>query len=167
MILHRLANTLLKALMPLSAIRQAQAFGWDHEEKWLKDESWLADVEADHDAWEADELWQAHQSRREPCGCLKADPPWQPWECELHMINHPDPGDCPLDFTGDTLPPGQDTCCSPVEDTTTPPEVVLHPAGETGAANGLPGGALKSDEQIIHELVEDYREFLRACFGKK
>lgn len=130
MILHRIANTILKALIPLSAVRQAQQFGWDHEEKWLTDESWLADVEADHDAWEADELWSAHKS-----------------------------------FTG-TFPSEKAPCAPVNEDTTIPPEVVLHPAGEVGAAN-FPGGALKSDEQIIHELVEDYREFLRACFGKK
>ena len=137
MILHRLANTLLKALMPLSAIRQAQAFGWDHEEKWLKDESWLADVEADHDAWEADELWAAHRS---------------------------EPGPCPLDFTGDSFPP-EKVPPAPVM-STTPPPVGGAPTGDVASAGRVSGGALKSDEQIIHELVEDYREFLRQCFGK-
>ena len=29
------------------------------------------------------------------------------------------------------------------------------------------GGPLKSDEQIIEELVADYREFLRDCFARR
>lgn len=122
MILHRFANTLLKALMPLAAVKQAQAFGWDEE--------WLADVEADHDAWEADELWLAHKN-----------------------------------FTGDPFPPEKVPLQSPVnERTTTPP--VVPPTGDAGAATGVFGGALKSDEQIIEELVADYRQFLRQCFRK-
>ena len=29
------------------------------------------------------------------------------------------------------------------------------------------GGPLKSDEQVIEELVADYREFLRECFARR
>ena len=43
----------------------------------------------------------------------------------------------------------------------------MNPTEDAGAATlRVFGGDFKSDEQIIEEMVADYRQFLRACFRK-
>ena len=50
--------------------------------------------------------------------------------------------------------------------TTPTPLVVTAPDSEPAQVSAV-GGPLKSDEQIIEELVADYREFLRDCFRRR
>ena len=125
MIRRRLYNNLLNALIPLSVLRQSQAFGWDAE--------WLADVEKDHDSWAPDELWAAQQ--RHPAS--SAYPPRAAGG--KHRAD---------DSPHLSLVPAADRVDPPVSATTV-------------------GGPLKSDEQVIEELVTDYREFLRECFARR
>lgn len=50
--------------------------------------------------------------------------------------------------------------------TTAPPQVVTAPDSARLTVSAV-GGPLKSDEQIIEELVADYREFVRECFRRR
>ena len=101
---------------PLAHQRHVDAFRFD---------TWLADAEADHESWQPDELWSAHQR-----------------------------------FTAATSE-------AAVNDTGIPPRSpVSRPADSRPAQVDAVGGPLKSDEQIIEELVADYRDFLRDCFAR-
>jgi len=43
----------------------------------MRTDDWLADVEADHDSWEPDELWDAHQRLTDaatPLACVSVTP---------------------------------------------------------------------------------------------
>lgn len=124
---RRLYNNLLNALIPLSVLRQSQAFDWDAE--------WLADVEKDHDSWAPDELWAAQQ-------------------------RHP--------ASGTAHPPRAEHTTGGKHRAGDSPHLSLVPAADDEPAQvTVVGGPLKSDEQVIEELVADYREFLRECFARR
>lgn len=129
-ILGRIAGRMLQGLIPMSVARQ-QAFFTDN---------WLADVEADHDQWEPDELWAAHQRRSAGTSSPSVD-------------EHPPAGGT---APGSGLPP------------------VLSLVQPAAADSGRPlGGGRHSktdhrtDEQVIEELVEDFRAFITDCFDKR
>lgn len=61
-------------------------------------------------------------------------------------------------------------CCegSPLHgenSTTSPPFGVVRPA-DAASATECVGGPSKTDDQLIEELVSDYRDFLRDCFKR-
>ena len=100
-------------------------------------DSWLADVEADHDQWEPDELWAARHKTS-----AGGDSP------SLARGTAPNLG----------LPPVLS---------------LVQPAAATPQAGAFSSGGRHSktdhrtDEQVIEELVEDFRAFITDCFDKR
>ena len=151
-ILGRIGGRILQGLIPMSVARQ-QAFFTDN---------WLADVEADHDVWEP-------------------SPPLAPWEQELRDAF----------YMNDEQWAARQRSINKSSAGTSSPSVDEHPpAGGTAPNLGLPpvlslvqpaaadsgrpfGGGRHSktdhrtDEQVIEELVEDFRAFITDCFDKR
>lgn len=109
----------------------------------------LADIEADIDAHE---------------------PGWEPWEKELQdSFYMSDEQWSAHQRLAATPPPVSEG--SPLNggemNTRIPPDLVW-PAGTGSQASAAgAGGSFKSDEQLIEELVADYREFIRDLFEQR